>query len=302
MHHKYSFIALILTLFILMTACLSTATPTAIPTAVPTSTVDAQATQAAALAAQATLDAQSTARVTATEGALAAQKTATQAALDAGQTATAQAKQTQAAITQTAIQSATAGAVEQATQQAQPLLDRMTKLKKDGMLTSTEGEYFQLEDYEQSWAQIDYYKWAKTGRAPANFVIRADIEWDSASNIANWFSSGCGFVFREDGQENHYMIFLGLDGYAYMMRVVGGIPTYMGEGFYGKLDVPSGKAQIMLAVQKEWINFFVNDKRVFSRQDFGLNEGNLAYTLVSGTNKGFGTYCHFTNVELWELK
>ncbi len=282
---------------ILSAACLSSPSPTAAPVSTPA--LDSQAAQIVMLAAtrdaQATLDAQSTARVTATEGALSAKKTATQAAAIHIQ-------QTQAAQTQQTIQSATAAFAAQATQQAQPMLDAVAALQQQGVIRSTGGTYYRLNDYEQSWAQIDHYQWISTGHAPDNFIVRADIAWNSASTIANWVSSGCGFVFRENGKENHYLAFFGLDGYVYMMRVVQGVPTYMGEGYYGKVDVPAGKASILLAVDQEWINVYVNGLRAFRRQDFGLTSGNLAYTLVSGTNKDFGTSCHFTNVELWEVQ
>jgi hypothetical protein len=66
--------------------------------------------------------------------------------------------------------------------------------------------------------------------------------------------------------------------------------------------VPSGQAQLMLAVQGSQINIYVNDELVHSRKDAKLTSGELAYTLVSGTNKDYGTHCTMTNVELWQLK
>ena len=37
------------------------------------------------------------------------------------------------------------------------------------------------------------------------------------------------------------------------------------------------------------------------RQDMSLEEGELSLTLLSGTNKDYGTRCEMTNIELWEL-
>ena len=57
----------------------------------------------------------------------------------------------------------------------------------------------------------------------------------------------------------------------------------------------------MLVVEGTNISFFVNGERVHFRQDQGLSSGNLALTLFSGINAGFGTRCRMSNIELWEL-
>ena len=196
---------------------------------------------------------------------------------------------------------ATEAAIVEATAQAQSMLDLVQALYHDGVLTTTAGTYYSLEDFDKSWAQINWYMWWYTGLSPTDFVIRADASWDSASTSANWWASGCGFVFREDGVPNHYLAYLGLDGYVYFARTVRDKRASLGYSYYGRLDTPSGQAQIMLVVEGTKITFFVNGERVHTRQDQGLSSGNLALTLLSGINTGFGTRCRMTNIELWEL-
>ena len=181
------------------------------------------------------------------------------------------------------------------------MLDLIQELNRDGYISTTAGTYYSLDDFDKNWAQINWYQWWYTGYTPTDFVIRANAAWDSASTSANWWNSGCGFVFREDGVPNHYLAYLGLDGYVYFDRTVRDKYASLGYSYYGRLDTPKGQAQIMLVVEGTNIAFFVNGERVHARQDQGLNSGNLALTLLSGINTGFGTRCQMSNIELWEL-
>lgn len=188
------------------------------------------------------------------------------------------------------------------TEMAASMYDQVVELASYGYLSSAGGTYHTLPTFDESWAQINWYQWWRTGYKPRDFVIRADASWDSASDKANWFNSGCGFVFRETGVQNHYLAFLGLDGNVQFMRSVRDVQRNLGYSYSEKLDVPKGNAQIMLVVEDDTFTFFVNGEKVHTRQDFSLTDGELGLTLLSGTNKGYGTRCRMTNIELWILK
>jgi hypothetical protein len=132
-------------------------------------------------------------------------------------------------------------------------------------------------------------------------VIRADAEWDSASDKADWWNSGCGFIFREQDVDNHYLAYLGLDGRVYFTRFVRGRWSALGSRYYEKVGIPDGSADIELVVEGDKFTFFVNGEQVHTRQDTSLPSGNLAFTLLSGTNKGYGTKCKMSNIDLWVL-
>jgi hypothetical protein len=276
-------------LVVVNTAC--SGTPTVAPSNTPDRTAQAQETSEAAAQqeneARATVD-----RATEEAEQLAAtNQAATQVHL------------TEEAVAQVATQEAAAvQTVTAATAQAQPMVDLVQQLYADGHLSRTDGTYFTLPDFDASWAQIGRYIWIPTGFSPTDFVIKADASWDSASDTANWWTSGCGFVFREDGVENHYLAYLGLNGRVYFFRNVNNVYATLGSSYYGKLDTHEGYAQIMLVVEGINITFFVDGEKVHTRQDQGLASGNLALTLLSGINTGFGTRCKMVNIELWELK
>ena len=178
---------------------------------------------------------------------------------------------------------------------------RIQELYDQGYLDTVDGTYHALPNFDESWAQIDWYQWWRTGYSPSNFVIRVDASWQSASDKANWWYSGCGFVFREDHGESYYYAFLSLDGYVSMMRLVDGNYANLGRSYYGPVDVPEGSAELVLVANGDWLLFFVNQELVHRRQDSRLTSGDLAMTLSSGTNEGFGTRCQMENVDLWVL-
>jgi hypothetical protein len=232
----------------------------------------------------------------------------TQRAAAASATAKQAASETETAATeQAAAEEATRAAAQQqaeleATEQAEPMYELVQELHADGHLSTTEGTFHRIPDFEESWAQINWYQWWPTGFKPADFVIQADASWDSASTTANWYTSGCGFVFREDGVPNHYLAYLGLDGYVYFTRTVKSDSSFLGRSYYGRVDTPSGEAHIMLVVEDNKFTFFVNGERVHTRTDQGLVSGNLALTLLSGINTDFGTRCTMTDIELWVIE
>lgn len=175
-------------------------------------------------------------------------------------------------------------------------------IHEDGYLDQTSGTYYRLPDFSESWAQINWYQWWNTGHEPEDFVIRVDATWESASDSANFFTSGCGFVFRENGSENHYLVYLGMDGNAYFNRVYKGNWKNIGYTYYQYLDIPKDSGELMLAVEGSRITFYVNGELVESWRDEALTEGKLALTLLSGINTGYGTRCTMENVDLWVLE
>ena len=65
--------------------------------------------------------------------------------------------------------------------------------------------------------------------------------------------------------------------------------------------VPEGEAEFVMAVQDQTITVYVNGVQAFSYTEPLYKPGVLTYSLVSGTNKGYGTRCKMTDVSLWAL-
>ncbi|HEX7556437.1 MAG TPA: hypothetical protein VF338_07415 [Leptolinea sp.] len=175
------------------------------------------------------------------------------------------------------------------------------KLFEEKTIFSSEGTYHRMSDFSESWAQLYYYQWWYTDFSPSNFIIQADLEWESASKTPNLSDSGCGFVYHTEDAQNHHATFLMMDGKVQTYRTVKNAWTSLKAGSAGKFKVPADKAHMVLVVDKQWLTVIVNDKQVVHFQDTKLQGGKVGYTLASGTNKGFGTRCTMKNIELWEL-
>ena len=60
----------------------------------------------------------------------------------------------------------------------------------------------------------------------------------------------------------------------------------------------------MLVVETEQgVTIFINDEMIYRYQSpLTYIKGLLGYTIISGTNKDFGTRCKMSNIELFVLK
>lgn len=304
MRHKSLMILLAMILFVSMACKITAGDMGNLLERTEAPAIDLDATESAlstVVAAQATTLAQATLEAQAAAAqAAAGNATATAAALAAEETRAAQsANVTQAPSVQA---SATPAIDSQATQQAQAMMGTVQQLFDEGIISTREGEYHRLEDFNESWAQLGYYQWWKTGYSPENFIISADIAWESASDRANWPEAGCGIVFSEDGASDHHLAYLSLDGFGRLAQISKGQWKNLAAHRYGTLSVPNGNAKIMLVVYNQRINFYVNGQRVANAYDGSLDAGNLALTLLSGTNKDFGTRCQMTNIDLFILQ
>ena len=156
-----------------------------------------------------------------------------------------------------------------------------------------------LDSYSDDWAQLNYYAWSMVDQSPsADFIIRSDVSWESASQTPD--DSGCGFVFREQPNKDHYMVYIAMDGHVHAAHNISNQYKEMGYGYYGKGSL-SGSHNITLLVKGSTFTVLVDDKlvKVYTGFKDKLTAGNLAYTVLSGTNQGFGTRCHFENTVLW---
>lgn len=252
--------------------------------------------------AKARLEGTSTAEAKTAQAGSATSLAATQVILEAQAEGTATRESIAQALTATA-QAFTAtaeAAYAQHTEQAQPIHSEVVRLFEQGLISTTEGKFINIADFEQSQAQIDWYFYSPTGYRPSDFVIRSDVEWDLASESANP-TSGCGFMFRESGDDSFYVVRLSVDGYAQFWRLLNDRFADLGRAYVGQIGFPSGQAQIMLVVDGFRFTFFVDGKQIRTVGDESLESGELHFTVHSGINTGFGTKCSFSNIELWEI-
>ena len=106
--------------------------------------------------------------------------------------------------TQQAVQTADALAA-QATQKAED--DMWAKMVSDGSITYSKGDLYTVDDFEQSWAQRNYYQWWSFEYNMLDFVIMTHIDW-AIPEGGSFNVGGCGFAIRIKDESNHLILFL----------------------------------------------------------------------------------------------
>lgn len=199
----------------------------------------------------------------------------------------------------------TATVAHRATSQAQSMADLVQDLFDDGYIQSTRGQYFQLTDFNQSFAQINWVTPFFVDVTLNDFVLRSNIAWQTAKEGANIRYSGCGFWFGVDEDvENFHEVMLALDGNVRFNRCLNDC-SYMkplASSYFGKIDYMEGDADVILIVEGSTIQYFVDGEQIFIRRDQKKLTGYLAYAISSGTNADFGTRCTYTDTEIWSLE
>ncbi len=170
----------------------------------------------------------------------------------------------------------------------------LDELEEDGLI-SLGGHTTDYGDYENEWAQINYYQWL-TFEHTNRFVFSANIAWESASATPNNFISGCGVVFNSaSGNANHLLASVRMDGFVY----IDGFRNYS-ELSYGKYGYgrPStkGSADFVLVVNEDKAAIYLDGQRVVQKANLAVMGDGVGVATLSGTNKDFGTRCNYKDI------
>jgi hypothetical protein len=172
-----------------------------------------------------------------------------------------------------------------------------------GYLATDQGRFRELDDFKEEWAQLGWYSWWLLNDTASDFYMKAHFKWSSAYKSAD--ISGCGFVFAVEQNEDHYAVFLDKSKVyfvetSYYYRSIG--PT-RGTGRVS-LDNPADhpiEADFTLIVKGAYAYVLVDNEVVgeYTLAQSKELRGRLGLSLLSGTNKDYGTRCEMTNLHLW---
>ena len=192
-----------------------------------------------------------------------------------------------------------------ATQRTEDYNAELQKYFELGYLETTDGHFINYRDFNEEWAQLHWYQWWTLDDKASDFLLSAHFKWSSAYRNAD--VSGCGFVFAIQDNNDHYAVFLdrsqirflNADQSDYTRRV--GLTRGTGRvNFNNPADQPA-EADFTLIVRGTYVYVLVNGEVAgeYTLSQSRILEGNLGLSLLSGTNKDFGTRCEMTNVHAW---
>jgi hypothetical protein len=175
-----------------------------------------------------------------------------------------------------------------------------------GYLSSAEGEFLEYDDFSYDWAQLGWYNWVPLGETVTDFYINAHFTWSSAYRNAD--TSGCGFIFAIQDNGDHYavfldrseVLFLNADSATSFSRPVGLTRGTSRVNFDNPFDNPA-EADFTLIVNGIYTYVLVNGEVTgeYTLAQSKILRGDVGLSILSGTNKDFGTRCEMTDIHVF---
>jgi hypothetical protein len=192
-----------------------------------------------------------------------------------------------------------------ATQAYDDLYEQVKVYNDKGYISTLDGSYTPLDDFSESWAQMNWYQWWTDDRTVSNFVYSGHFSWSTASPTPE--ISGCGIVFGIQPNKDHYAVFLDKSRILFLHAV--STSRYSNEvgktRGTGRVNIGSPyDADFSLVVNGNHSYIYVDKAFVgeYTLSADSIMQGNIGYTLYSGTNKDYGTKCEITDSRLWTFK
>ena len=173
-----------------------------------------------------------------------------------------------------------------------------------GYFTSLDGSQTLLDDFSENWPQIGWYQWWPSDVVVTNFVYSGHFQWSVASQTPE--VSGCGIAFGIQDDGSNYTFFLDksrilAERYIASSNSSRAIGKTRGSG---RVNISSPyEADFSLVLNANHVYVYV-DKAFVGEYTLSVDsnmKGQFGYTLLSGTNKDYGTKCEITNGRLWTL-
>lgn len=173
--------------------------------------------------------------------------------------------------------------------------DLLSELHEDRVVSDISGDYTYYGDYEDEWAQIDYYQWV-TFEQSNRFVLSANISWQSASQTPNYFAAGCGVIFNEgDGNSNHLLASIRMDGLVYFTGYRNHNYLSYGTYRYGPAST-KGSYDFVLVVDNGKASVYLDGRRIVQKAELPVMGDGVGLCTLSGTNKDYGTRCTYKDI------
>lgn len=189
-----------------------------------------------------------------------------------------------------------------ATQKADARLTLLQTYADKGYITTTSGEFEDLDDFHEEWAQLYWYKWwpiHDQATTYGDLLFHGHYNWATAARTSDL--SGCGIVFGIQPNNDHYAVFIDKARIFFQMSR-GGTAYAVGKtSGSGRLNLQEpAEADVDVIVQGQTAYVVVNGQATrYTLSADQSTEGEFALSLLSGTNKDFGTKCDITDAYLW---
>ena len=189
-----------------------------------------------------------------------------------------------------------------ATQRVDEFQTLLQTFEENGHIETTEGEIIELPPFKEEWAQLGWYMWWPYDEVASDFVFKAHFNWTTALETSD--ESGCGFIFGIQENGDHYVVFLDKARILFLMKR--GSKVYLVGKTRGSGRAKFGNpAEADFAVAVKGQSAFVSVNGEVTEYTLSVDQttrGEYGVTLLSGTNRDYGTRCEMTDVMFWSQK
>ncbi len=190
----------------------------------------------------------------------------------------------------------------EATQRADDFKKLLNDFRDKDYITTTYGESFEPDPFKEDWAQLGWYQWWPFDFVAEDFVFSGHLRWSTSSATPE--ISGCGIIFGLQSNKDHYAIFLDKSRILFLMAR--GSHVYTVGKTRGPGTVSFGNpAEADFAVSVKGQSAYVSvDGEVteYTLSTDQTSKGKFAFSILSGTNKDYGTRCEMTDMIFWQPK
>ena len=189
-----------------------------------------------------------------------------------------------------------------ATQRVDEFQSLLQTLKESGYIDTSEGKIVELSPFDEEWAQLGWYRWWPYDNASSDFVFKARFKWSTALDTSD--ESGCGFIFGIQENDDHYAVFLDKSRILFLMARGSYVYSVGKTRGSGRTNFGNpAEADFAVAVRDKSAFVSVNgDVTEYTLSADQTSQGGFGATLLSGTNKDYGTRCEMTDVMFWTQK
>jgi hypothetical protein len=172
----------------------------------------------------------------------------------------------------------------------------------NGYIGTTDGKITDLDDFEENWAQLGWYQWWPQDDVMADFVFKGHISWSSGINTPE--VSGCGIIFGLQENDDHYAVFIDKGRILFLMGRGSNVYNVGKTSGSGRLNYGNPAEADLIVAIKEQIAYISVDGDVtkYTLSADQTSRGTFALSILSGTNKDYGTHCEMTDMMLWVAK
>jgi hypothetical protein len=140
------------------------------------------------------------------------------------------------------------------------------------------------------------------GESASDFFMSSHIQWDSAFRDSG--RSGCGYIFSYQENSNHYAVILDRSKVHFLI-------TDLSQGYSGFVTPTRGTGLVdfdypvetdFTLIVKDINAYVLVEGEMVGEYTLARSRpmnGELGLTVLSSTNRDFGTRCEITDLRLW---